>query len=373
MKGEVKKIHLAVTNDLVSDNRVHKIAASLLAMGFEVHLTGRKLRNSPELPKRFYNIKRMKLLFNKGPLFYAEYNLRLFFRLVFSDYDVMVANDLDTLGACAAVKQFRKIHLVYDSHELFTEVPELINRPKVQRFWSRIERWAMPKVDMAYTVCQSIAKFYQKKYGIHFRVVRNLPVPHQVAHTPEAFHIDNGEKKVILYQGALNVGRGLEKAISAMKWIDNAKLYIAGAGDIEEELKQLTQEKNLSEKVEFLRRFPVEELRYITQQADLGISLEEDRGLNYRYALPNKIFDYIQSEVPVLCSDLPEMQQVITNYKVGGIISHSSTEEELAKAMKEILVNGGHYRPALKQAAKELTWQNESKELEKIYSLFLLH
>lgn len=362
---------MAVTNDLVSDNRVHKIATTLASMGFSVSVTGRKLPHSPELDRQAYCTKRIKLLFNSGPLFYAEYNLRLLFRLLFSRFDILVANDLDTLLACSAVKIFRNVHLVYDSHEFFTQVPELIHRPKTQKVWEKIEKWALLKTDFTYTVCDSIARTFQKKYNRHFSVIRNLPVAIQQTSIPSQLQLKTDKEKVILYQGALNMGRGLEKAIRAMQWVNNAKLFIAGAGDIESDLKQLCSRLKLDHKIIFLGRFPIEQLKYITWQAHLGISLEEDLGLNYRYALPNKIFDYIQAEVPVLCSNLPEMKKIVDEFSVGKTVHNSIIPEELALLFDEMLASSGQFQAALAKAKQKLTWQNESKTLEKIYSPLL--
>ena len=122
---------------------------------------------------------------------------------------------------------------------------------------------------------------------------------------------------MIIYQGALNIGRGLELIISTMQFLDEFVLIMAGEGDISLQLKELTKELGMDDRVEFAGRYQPDALYLITCSCDLGISLEEDRGLNYRYALPNKLFDYIQARIPVLCSDLPEMRQIVENYNVG--------------------------------------------------------
>ena len=169
------RIIVSVTSDLVSDNRVHKYCTTLHNMGFEVLLVGRKLKTSQPLQPRNYPTKRFKLIFQKGPLFYAEFNFRLYLFLLFSKAGIVLANDLDTLPANFLASRIKQIPLVYDSHEYFTEVPELINRPGVRKIWEWIERKTVPKVNYATTVCESIAAIYTGKYGLPFRVVRNLP------------------------------------------------------------------------------------------------------------------------------------------------------------------------------------------------------
>src|SRR5690554_8125741 len=79
-----KKIIVSVTNDLYTDQRVHKVCSFLYENKYDVLLVGRKLKDSQEITDRSYEVKRFKLLFNKGALFYANYNLRLFLFLLFN-------------------------------------------------------------------------------------------------------------------------------------------------------------------------------------------------------------------------------------------------------------------------------------------------
>ncbi len=361
------KIIVSVTNDLTTDQRVHKVCNSLTNQGFAVTLLGRKLKNSPKL-YRNYTTKRFKLLFNKGFLFYAEYNLRLFFYLLFKKKDFILSNDLDTLLANYLVSRTQKTKLVYDSHELFTEVPELINRPKTQKIWLKIEKFILPKLINCYTVCDSIATYYNKKYQTNFKVIRNVPVLTKIDSNYQ-FPFAPKDKKIIIYQGALNIGRGIELLINTMNYLENTIFVIIGTGDIENQLKLRVKDNNLNDKVIFLGRVNPNELKNITPKADLGISLEEDLGLNYHFALPNKIFDYIHSEIPVLVSDLPEMKKIVNNYKIGEIAIEREPEK-LAKQLKNILKTPkSYYSKNLRKAKKSLNWQEESKKLQDIFSV----
>jgi glycosyltransferase involved in cell wall biosynthesis len=367
----LKKVSLSVINDLVTDNRVHKVAVSLQKMGFEPILIGRILPDS--LPvERIYPTQRMKLMFRKGPLFYLEFNIRLFFFLLKSEVDVLVANDLDTLAANYLASRIRKKPLVYDSHEYFTEVPELIGRPIVRSIWTWIERQLVPKVNAAYTVCDSIAGVYHDLYKVDFKVVRNLPACTNL-NKPEHLEKLLSEPKIILYQGALNLGRGIEAAIRAMNYVDGAELWLVGDGDLTVQLKQLVEELKLEAKVKFLGRLPISNLGEITRQADLGISLEEDLGLNYRFALPNKLFDYIQAGVPVLVSNLPEMRRIVENYQIGAI-AETHQRKDLAEKITSVLFDkekNVFWKENLKLAAKELCWEKEEEILQEIYKPFL--
>ncbi len=366
-----KRIIVSVTNDLVSDNRVHKVCSTLTDMGFDVLLAGRKLPGSPVLANRSYRTKRFRLLFNKGPLFYACYNFRLLCFLLFSKFELLLSNDLDTLPANFVASKIKKKPLVYDSHEYFTEVPELINRPVVKRIWEWLEQKMVPKLEHAYTVCESVARIYTEKYGVRFRVVRNVPLAFKAEQGRTG--IENFSGKVILYQGAVNTGRGLEQAIRAMKFMEGARLVIAGHGDLREKMEELVKEAGVENSVQFLGRLPIEDLVRLTPRAHMGLSIEEDRGLNYHYTLPNKLFDYIQAQVPVLVTDLPEMAAVVRKYNVGEI-TDSLEPQKLAQKFKTVLFDENKRKvwcKNLKKAARELIWENEEKTLKEIYFPFL--
>jgi glycosyltransferase involved in cell wall biosynthesis len=366
-----KRIIVSVTSDLVSDNRVHKTCTTLAEMGFDVLLAGRKLHGSLPLSPQNYQTKRLKFLFRKGPLFYACFNIRLLCFLLFSKFDLLLGNDLDTLPANFLASKLKNRPLVYDSHEFFTEVPELVHRPQVKKIWELLERKMVPKLKHAYTVCDSIAQIYSEKYGVPFRVVRNVPVASKLKAKEKT--VTKSAEKIILYQGAVNVGRGLEQAIRAMKFVQNARLVVAGDGDIRQQLEQLTESEGLKNKVQFLGRLSIKDLAKLTPQAHLGLSIEEDLGLNYRYALPNKLFDYIQAKVPVLVTNLPEMAAIVRKYKIGEV-TDSLEPKLLANIFSEMLTDKNRRRiweQNLELAAGELIWENEKKILQEIFYPFI--
>jgi glycosyltransferase involved in cell wall biosynthesis len=366
MKG--KRIILTVTNDLVADQRVHRAAATLERQGSNVLVLGRKLPGSQPVGERSYRTHRMRLLFRRGALFYASFNIRLFFALLFRRADLLVSNDLDTLPACFLASRLKSCALTYDSHEYFTEVPELIGRRFARNTWMGIEKLLLPRVRYASTVSQSVADAYRERYGIEMDVIRNLPLAgEKEARRPDL--LDCGPQRIIIYQGALNVGRGLESMISAMKYLDAYQLQIFGDGDIAGQLKDLTKKLELEDRVVFMGRIAHRELKAYTRQASLGISLEEDMGLNYRYALPNKIFDYIQAGVPVLVSDLPEMKQIVENYGIGQVLVDREADK-IAVQVREMMDSDElrmTWKKNLRKAGKELNWEKEEEKLLDLY------
>ena len=367
-----RRIISSVTSDLVSDQRVHRICEALSRESYEVILIGRKKRNSPDLARRPYKVRRLSLWFEKGPLFYAAFNLVLFCRLLFTKADLLIANDLDTLLANALVSRLRGIPLVYDSHEYFTEVPELVDRPLVQRAWKRIEQLCI-KVPMAYvTVSPSIARAYAQRYGIHMEVVRNFPGQTNVdkGHLPSEVLIEKGEKKLILYQGSVNVDRGLEEMMEAMDDLPEFMLLICGDGDVYQALLEKRKSLTSADRILFKGRVAMEELAKYTVQADIGISLEKLHGLSYTYALPNKVFDYVQAGIPVLAAPLPEVMALNDEFGFAQVLD-VVTPQSISLTLKALFQSENRYSDlcrGAKEAGRELNWEKESKKLTDLIS-----
>ncbi len=367
------KIYISVINDLVTDQRVHKVATTLHESGYEVCLVGRKLPYSPKCVNRDYTTYRFHMLFHKGPLFYAEYNIRLFFFLLIKKFDILLSNDLDTLPANYLVSSLRNKKLVFDSHELFTEVPELVNRKIVKKIWEIIEKTFLPKLDYAYTVNESLAEIYHKKYHTKFEVIRNVPVcKKKEVSRPSDRLIDEffqRSQHTIIYQGALNIGRGIDLMIEAMQYVLHTSFVIVGDGDCSKQLKQLVYKYNLGERVFFPGRILPELLLFYTKKASLGISIEENMGLNYYYALPNKLFDYIHAQIPVLVSPFPEMKKIVDTYEIGTFI-RDRNPKTLAKQVNDILNDNnlrGQWKKNLLTASQELCWEKEEYKIIDIF------
>jgi glycosyltransferase involved in cell wall biosynthesis len=351
---------------------VRKVCEFLVAHDFEVTLVGRKLKGSLTLDNRPYKTKRFRMLFKKGAAFYAFYNIRLFFFLLFHKTDFLLANDLDTLLANHWAKKFKSnCKLIYDSHEYFAGVPELANKPGIQKIWRRIEKKCLPKTDQRYTVNESIAALYKSEYGLHFNVVRNISDAPANIQTKSRSELGLPEdKKIIIYQGAgINIDRGAEELIEAMQYVDDTILIFVGSGDVIEMLKAKVKKNNLQQKVLFFGKKPYTELLNYTSVSDLGVSLDKSTNVNYKFSLPNKIFDYLHCGLPMLVSDLPEIRKIVEGYQVG-IISPSHDPKELASQIKQVFSNKTLYnlfKTNTQKAAGELTWKNECKVLEKIY------
>jgi len=371
----MKKVIVSVTNDLVTDRRVDKTCRTLVKLGFEVRLVGRRKRDSMKPDSRDYSISRMFLLFEKGPLFYAGYNTRLFFFLLFRKVNLLVANDLDTLLPNYIISRIKRIPLIYDTHEYYTGTPELIGRPFVQKFWKRIENWIFPKLKDVITVNGSIARLYENEYNIKLNVVRNIPSSHISDLKPTKKDLGlHEDKKIILLQGSgINIQRGAEEAVDAMKYIEDAVLIIIGDGDVIGILKQMVKTQGLAHKVFFIPKQPFKRLIHYTKCADIGITLDKDTNINYRFSLPNKLFDYIHAGIPVLASPLVEIKKIIIDYNIGTLIENHDPEH-IASKMRYMLENHEQrkiWQTNLQKAARELCWEEEEKILIGIYQKYV--
>ena len=367
------KIIVAVTNDLTHDQRVRKVCDSLVKLGFNPHLVGRKLSSSVEIDRN-YTTTRFRLLFNKGPLFYAEYNIRLFLFLLVKNYKRIHANDLDTLLASYLASRIRRKKLVYDTHEYFTEVPELQNNGFAKRIWEKIETIIFPKLERVITVNQSIATLYEEKYSVPVNVMRNIPDARPVT----MIHKDRSmlglplDKKILMVQGTgINVDRGNEELIEAMRFLDGFFLLVIGSGDVLSELKENVKKLKIEDRVTFKDKMPYEELYHFTLQADAGLSLDKDTNINYRFSLPNKIFDFIHAGVPCIVSDLVEVKRVVSDYGVGAVVT-SHNPKEMASQIKAFFEGESpkeRLKANIQKAALELKWENEEKVLERVYTM----
>ena len=364
-----KKAIVSVINDLVTDQRVHRTCITLTENGYDVLLVGRKQRKSLPLPQRAYQTKRMKLLFEKGVPFYLTFQCRLFWFLLFHKADLFFSNDLDTLMPNFFVSKLKSKPLIYDSHEYFTGVPELQENPLKQKTWKLVERVFLPRLKYLFTVNESIAGLYNKEFELKegFRVMRNLPLkrelPTKISRTELGLPED---KNIILLQGAgINVDRGVEEAIEAMRYVNNGLLLIVGGGDAIEELKAHTNKLQLNDRVTFIPKQPFEKLMQYTIQADLGLSLDKDSNINYRYSLPNKLFDYIHAEVPVLVSPIIEVKKIVQHYNVGECITTHSPQE-IAGKINTMLADKAKlalYKENAHKAKEELCWDKEKQVL----------
>ncbi len=362
-----KTIFFTVSNDLTYDQRMIRICQSLSENGYLVKLIGRKRRSSKPLSQKAYLQKRINCFFDAGKLFYLEYNFRLFWFLLFSKYDVICSIDLDTLVPGYLSSKLKRKVCVYDAHEYFTEVPEVVNRPFVKSVWEAVGNLIIPRLKFCYTVCESLAKVFHEKYNTKFEVIRNVPY----RRSEKYFQRSEKVPKIILYQGALNAGRGLEQAIEAMQKVNGAKLWLVGEGDLSLKLRALVKAKKLENQVVFKGYFKPDKLPEITTKAFLGLNLLENSSLNYYYSLANKAFDYIHAGIPAIHMNFPEYQKLNQSFKIGLLVD-SLEPDHIANSINNLLKNKELYDELVQNClnAKDVyNWEIEEQKLLNFYKV----
>jgi glycosyltransferase involved in cell wall biosynthesis len=358
-----KHILFTVTNDLTYDQRMKRICGSLANNGYRVTLVGRELKQSKPLQKLAFSQHRLKCICNKGALFYIEFNIRLFFYLLGKSVDVYGCVDLDTIMPVCTVSWMKRKPWTFDSHEYFTEVPELIGRNVVKKIWEFIASRSIHFADRAYTVSFSLAAMLEKQYERKFYVVRNVPMQ-KIESVMEA---DKHKEFQLIYQGDLNIGRGLEKYIMAMKSIQG-HLLIVGDGPIINQLRKLVKVEQVESKVTFYGYVDADTLRLLTSQSHLGLNLLDNQSLSYYHSLSNKYFNYIHAHIPQLCANFPEYKMLNEELEVAMLIDY---EVEAIVAAVNQLINDESLYIKLKRncmlACDRFNWQNEEKQLIAIY------
>jgi len=368
-----KKITVSVISDLTTDQRVIRISNTLQMMGFDVTVIARCFANSLPLDNYLFKAKRIKCIFKKGILQYAEFNTKLFLKLLFCKSDYFLANDLDTLIPNYIISKWRRKNLFYDTHEYFTGVPELRKSPLKRKIWKFFEDGIFPKIKNVYTVNDSVKNKYQDEYGNKIAVVRNVPVTAFLEKGEAPLKWQN--KKILLMQGAgINEGRGGLELLGAMKFLpDNYLLVFIGGGTQWDEIIRKRKEWQLEEKVEMIGKLPPSELKKLTQHAYLGFSLDSFDDLNCLYNLPNKIFDYIHAQVPIIATAIPEVTDIIKQYHCG-ICLKSYEPKIIAMAIEDLANNAvtyNRFKQNCIEAAKVLCWEKEEQKLIAIYQPFL--
>lgn len=363
--GVIGCLVFTVTTDLTYDQRMIRICTSLADAGYDVTLIGRKLSSSILLSTQPFKQKRLRCFFEKGKLFYAEYNIRLFVYLLFKKMDCICAIDIDTILPCYFVSRIKKIKRVYDAHELFCEMKEIVSRPPVYKIWKRIESYTVPHFPLGYTVNQPIADEFKKMYGVNYAVIRNIALLKEIQPVEK-------KEKFILYQGAVNEGRSFETLIPAFKNI-NCKLVICGDGNFMQQAKQLVADNDLKDKVIFKGKIKPEELFLITQQAYIGITLFENKGLSNYYSLGNRFFDYLHASIPQLCVNYPLYAAINGQLPIALLVDDLSSNN-LATQLNNLLVNEVLYNELQQNCLKlrqTLNWQQEQIKLIQFYKNLL--
>lgn len=356
------KVITSAFSNLYTDQRIEKVCRTLYENGYDIELIGNNWNGAEEM-SRPYPFSRIELKSKSLKTAYFEFNWKLYHQLKkkADKNTILHANDLDALLPNYLIAKRLNIPLIFDSHEIFSEMPAIQGKMS-QKLWRYLEKTIVPKIKLMITASSGYANWFKNRYGISPVVVQNAP--RKLSFNQE---IPENSPKVILYQGAINPFRGIDKAILAMHYVENVIFQIAGDGPRKMEYEELVIKENLQDKVRFLGKLHPDDLREITRTVDCGMSIEENGGESYYYSLPNKVLDCIQARVPLILSDLPEMLNIKNQFDLGEIIKNHEPLS-IAEAIKAVLNKGRkNYLTELEKAANILCWENEEIKLLEVF------
>ncbi|MCS7053879.1 MAG: glycosyltransferase [Ignavibacterium sp.] len=371
-----KKALIAFLGNINYDTRCFNLFNSLKKAGYEVEFIG-----FDWLTKNFTSQKGEKTIYKlvkKSPslTFYFKFYSILKLNLLIKKYDLLFAEDLYTLPACIIIGKLKRAKIIYDSRELFGFLAGLKDRPFIQFLWQIVEKIFIKKSDLVLVTGLLDELFLQKKYNIsNTIVIRNLPLfnkSFKKIDLYDKYKIDES-KKILVYQGVVVKGRGIRIIFDLLKQTDEYILLILGDGEDLTYFKELAISMSINHKVIFVGKIPQEELLNYTSGSFVGLSLIENLSLSYYYALPNKLFEYIMAEIPVIVTNLPQMKSVIDEFQVGYVVEESDIES-LKAILQELSSDKNHYEQLklnCRKASEILCWEKEFTLLNKKLQDFL--
>jgi glycosyltransferase involved in cell wall biosynthesis len=378
------KILLLTQTNPQDDNRVlkcHKVALGIpgkvLTVGIE---RGKKVdfvegfvrvktRTKPwvnSVSKNLGSFRYLKILVNG--LMYLEIYLKMFIRSLIFSPQIIHANDWHVLPLAVVIKKITRAKILYDAHELESQANGVSK--EMSRLIRIIERKFWKDIDIFVTVSSSIASWYEKEYGWKKTVlVLNSPEidtsgekKWQKDYYRKKFDIKN-ESIIFLYMGALEHGRGIEMLLNIFEEIDQkACLVFMGSGSLNE---VIISSRNYEKNIFLHSPVPHDQITSVASSADIGLCLIENVSLSDFYCLPNKFFDYIFSNLPVVASNFPDMSEMIEKYSLGCVVENS--ENKIKNLISDLMKNDS--KPLLKTSKnfQELGWTNQATHLRKAY------
>ncbi|MGK9476996.1 glycosyltransferase [Melioribacter sp. OK-6-Me] len=362
------KICIAFLGNYKHDSRITNLSSSLRSEGHHVDIISFDwfgiesdiIRNDAVIFKLHRGENRL--------LFYFDFAIKLLSKLFSTHADIYFAEDIYTLPFVYWAARLRNSKVYYNSRELYPFIGGLTKRPILQWIIRQIEKFFIKKVDLVLTTGELDSEFLHNYYGIsNTLVIRNIPLykkPDRKIEIKKLYNIPK-ENMIILYQGMLLDGRGLGYFIKELSKLDRVTLLILGEGEKKAYFKRLAEEYSVENKIIWGGFIEQTDLINYTAAADAGLCLIENISISYYHALPNKLFEYIMAALPVICSNLPQMKKIVTQYRVGEIV-YIEKGESVADIIYKWLDNPPllhDYRKNCLRAAEELNWQREYEQV----------
>ena len=360
MQNDVQTIVFCSTSYAYYDRRMQRIIKHLKKKNDVIWYSR---VHTPGFLMSDFNNREIHCFFKRGPLFYLEFNLRLFINLMTEKYDIISSVDLDSLLACFLASRFRKRRLIFDAHEIFHEVPELEGKPIRRWVWKSLSKFLFNKPDAKYTVNKSLADVFKHQFNSDFGIVRNVPELNHLEGIPQR------SSMTLCYLGVVNKGRGLDVILHSMQKLKEYKLMVIGGGDLLKETEQLASQLKIENRVEFKGFVDPSDIPKLLSECSIGLNILDPNSDNYKFSLANKFFDYIHACLPSINMNFEEYRNINKRHQVSILIDEYSSDQ-LIKAVR-LLENDSTYntlRANCKSAREIYNWKSESAKLSEYYS-----
>jgi len=369
--NNVKVCMIAFSNfNRSMDGSKVRIAKTIANAGYNVAVLAIK----DESTKEYEILDGMEVYRTKGNYKFTKF-LKILLLALNQKPVVYHAFDLKTLPLAYLVSKINNSKLIYDSRELNVESVGYRNLPNILKFIMKmIEGFLIKHTAGIIVPSKPIADTLIKWYDtIKPTVVYNCPPYRKYSKTTvlrDILGIDKS-KRIVLYQGIISYGRGLENLIEASKYMNkNTVVVLIGDGILKEKLMEYVNKKKLNNKVKFVNAVPYDELLNYTMSADIGVIPTQNICLNHYYSAPNKLFEYLMAGLPVAVSNFPEMKKIVEGYDVG-VTFNPDDPKDIARAINTILSDDQMYlkmkKNAIKIAKKIFNWEKESKKILRLY------
>ena len=385
-------IHMVVWNTFQNDARVRNEAETLQAAGYRVtvhalHAPGSTQRHeclgSGVRVQRHGQREGTRLLaLQRGQqagsaiarawlvVVRAWTHLLVLLALLRSRPDVLHAHDVNVLPTVWLASRLLRVPLVYDAHEVSTGREGYRSRRCVV---AAVERCLMARSAATITTTDSRARFFARAYGIaRPLVLHDRPRLVNPQRDEDRLRRELGLTRpwpIVLYQGGLQPGRGLEGLITAMARVPEAYLVFVGGGSLANRLREQVRASGLSARVHFVPTVGLEQLPAYTASADIGVQPIENTCLNHFTTDSNKLFEYVSAGLPVVASALPEITRIVRRYELGVLVKAGNVDE-LAEAIRTLVDDVGmraRFRANALEAAEALSWDGQEKALVDLY------
>ncbi len=368
MKDKNKHIVLVYFGDFFYDARLNNMALSLIKEKYRVTFVGVSSQIIPI--KLFKKITFRSVKINwKGKMKYLQFYLKVKKILKEINYDIILSGDLYSLAPIISANKLNK-KIIYDCREIYFELAAHSNKPILKAFNYLYEKKYLRHVNSVIVTAKTDLTLLQKTYKqykhLNWSVIYNFPINNISLETDRVIESKDGVIKVI-YQGVLQKGRGIKTLIRLANYCQKINAIIVGDGEYKTELIKYFKRNDLKnyKNVTFIEKAPYLQLINITKQCDIGWAIISDRGVSNQFALPNKLFEYIGAEIPVIASNFKNMKKIVEKWQVGRAVSSTSNKEN-KKNIFEIFENRSFYLKNLSIASKSLNWDMQHKHFMNI-------